>query len=589
MGSNTSVKVAAKLDGDVINAVDGSTATVRGTAQYNTLTGSQTGFTSATNERAAFALDPHTPTEGTLFCRFRTNQAFSGATLDIDHYLMVLAKASSAIDHQFRLPLAYVTADGHDGIEATVRNPTTTTRAVVGDLDLADDTIYSAALTWSKDAAGNVAMATYLNGRMVRGQDAITTADLPTDLDTLYIGNTWTAGNRPSDCDVGDVLYADEPFSCRAILKMHNEGLDLNCVNDRSIYQAEYQIQGYSRVEGSVIVKEYDTAAGRLWGHTASDRDILLYSDDDGDSWSTFHDFGADKINAVFVIGSNIFVHNNGALKRSSKTTASFSSILTTTGDSMILNGWGHTTYGSNLVVCEYETQPATEINRVMWSGDDGDSWTERKTITGNEEHYHNVAYDPYNGDLYATSGDTDQSIYRSTDNGATWTPLITSGSGPPQSEEQVIQAIFPDANTILFGSDAHTSRALLGRYDKNADVTDWDAISKRWSRVGPQAKRGLGNVFQLYKSWNGTLWILTNWENNTGHASRLYLSPDDGQTLVLAEEVFEDDLITSDHHRAVETNELIYIGAHRFTKTCVTIKKELDPLMIPGFYGVMN
>lgn len=590
MGSNASVLVAATLNSETVNYADGGNADhVRGTPVYNTLAFSRNGFTSATNERLAYATGSHTPAGGTLFCRFRTNQAFAD-TLNTEYYLLYLGVRDDDTNYNNHATIAdrvsvllhYTDAQSFDGIEVIIRKGASLKRLTVPDLDFDNDSVHSVAVTWRLDAdEGDGVLAIYLDGRLVQGT-TYTSANEPT-VDTLWVGNANTVGNRPSLCDVGDVLYVTEQLQTAAIEALHGAALDVGCVDDTTIYQPAWVMNGYSRTSLEVCVKEYDQSTGRWWGHTTGSSGVLLYSVDPtaaAASWGTFADLGA-AIKAVFVIGSNIYVGLEGSLKRSDKTAASFSEVLAMSGsDSRVVNGWNHTTYTTggttHIVVCEYENMPgANNANRVLHSTD-GSNWDEVKALTGSEEHFHAVAYDPATGRLWATTGDTSEGIYYSDDHGENWSIAVNTATN---ASAAIVQAILPvfrsDETRVVFASDSVSARCQLHVFDSD-NPHAFAAIGAEMSLCAPMTGLYAANVYALSKvGIRKLLWYANHEGNNPGRNSSIWVSPDFGRTVMLAEDLTSTQL--NEPHKAIAHGNAVFIGDNKIVMP--TFTKDGAPL----------
>jgi hypothetical protein len=125
----------------------------------------------------------------------------------------------------------------------------------------------------------------------------------------------------------------------------------------------------------------------------------------------------------------------------------------------------------STVVFAEYST--TAETLRIMRSTNQGANWTAVKSLT-DIRHFHSVDRDPYTGDWYVTSGDTDSESrwWKSTDSGATFT-AITNMTGV---QVVTLGLSFPSPGAVVWASDADAP--LAGIY--KASTSDLPGTMER-------------------------------------------------------------------------------------------------------------
>lgn len=542
--------LVAPLHGDAYNYVDGTTGTVSGTSPQWQTCRFRRGFRAEGDNLITWNITPIPGRvyAGTMFLRFRTLQAFD-ASLDNIYQLMRVDRQGT--NDYAQIMLHYQDLQGYNGVEFLLRSESQH-RLVLPNVTMGPDEVHTIAVAWEwyKDHNNGV-MAIYFDGRYVRGTSIPGEQYLPANIHRILVGN-WVTGQSPANCIIEDVLFTQKFLSHAAILKLHRGPLLVECAHIPELYDPKVVVADYSRQEIEWAVKEYDPVTGRLWGHTPSERHVLLYSDDEGVTKSTFHNFGSgNNIEAVFVVGDYVFVCVGSTLWRSNKSNASFTPVLTLTPGFIIVNGWGHTHHQGKIVVAEYAIGQAADAKAYL-STDYGDSWTVIRTLEPDADHIHAVKYDPYTGKLWLTWGDAIEAIEYSDDDGASWHVVTTS------SEEQVVDMVFTET-AVIFASDATTGRALLRLYDKRTGTL---------SRLIPAEFPYLANVYAIHIDQNGVLWLYANNEGNSNRYSSIWLSADLGASAKMVENLWSKQLYQP--HKVVETPMYIYIGNNRFTKPLV-------------------
>ena len=140
--------------------------------------------------------------------------------------------------------------------------------------------------------------------------------------------------------------------------------------------------------------------------------------------WNVF----VDSRNYIFVSGGGA----NNSLYRSTNGGASFGAVLNANDTNSQAFYIAMTEDNSgNLYVATY-TIGTTIQPQILKSTNGGTTWT--KITNFNTFHFHNIKYNPYNGYLYAVTGERygslvnfndSEKIFRSKDNGASWSLIV--------------------------------------------------------------------------------------------------------------------------------------------------------------------
>lgn len=198
----------------------------------------------------------------------------------------------------------------------------------------------------------------------------------------------------------------------------------------------------------------------------------MLQASEDGEAFVDVHDFEPDvPVSLLTVTPSGavlVFVDEAGGtrnLMRSADNGATWATVLTTVGGITLkapLQGSGFCrTYAGTLLFAEYHS--GSDEQRVWRSTDDGLTWTAVQTqpvVTGSFRHYHAVTQDPYTRTIYLTSGDQNGECrwWTSDDDGATWDEV----EGIDKGQLYLALGMFFSKDHIYYGTDSVNPAALL-------------------------------------------------------------------------------------------------------------------------------
>lgn len=182
---------------------------------------------------------------------------------------------------------------------------------------------------------------------------------------------------------------------------------------------------------------------------------VLKRSADWGDTWAELYTF-ASPIYHVRVLNNNdILVILSNGIYKSKDDGVTFSLAYTISG---IVSEWGSlSVYDRIVVVNSYHT----DHKKIYLSKDWGDTWELIYDCPYNISHFHNVAFDPYEGIIWACSGDSipRDKIFWSDDYGKTWN-ILEEGLYVRATE------IIPLPKCVLFVSDDHREM-YVARHDR--------------------------------------------------------------------------------------------------------------------------
>ena len=214
---------------------------------------------------------------------------------------------------------------------------------------------------------------------------------------------------------------------------------------------------------------------------------ILSKSIDAGQNWSNVNTFSANVGKVAKVSAGNIVVMlENGEIWRSDADGANFTKVFTLDTEATGIQNLEQ--YGNLMFVAAWGLPPNIKRD-VAISRDCGATWalaTPIPEITMN--HTHAICYDPYEGLLWVTCGDTPQGrrLWFSDDLGVSW-----------QTTDDVSHRttnIMPFPDKVLFGSDEK-----------------YEAFTWEYNRV----KRGTSGVkIKLEKNWVPVKWVNEDFES---------------------------------------------------------------------------
>lgn len=198
----------------------------------------------------------------------------------------------------------------------------------------------------------------------------------------------------------------------------------------------------------------------------------LTTSTDAGDTLTNVHTFTGETPSMVFVLPEYpdvwLVFTLQGNVWRTGDAGSTWTEVLT--GVEPPLYGGIHA-HLSTIVFAEYST--TADTLRIMRSTNQGANWTVVTSLT-DIRHFHSVDRDPYTGDWYVTSGDTESESrwLKSTDSGATFS-VITNMTGV---KVVTLGLTFPSPGRVVWASDADAP--LAGIY--KADTSDLPGTMER-------------------------------------------------------------------------------------------------------------
>ena len=197
-----------------------------------------------------------------------------------------------------------------------------------------------------------------------------------------------------------------------------NEPAIVNCFPSNGV-------TNYKRVMPTTMLVQAIDSNGTWWGVNAGS---LQKSLDQGATWVATASTGlTSEVESIHITAQNtIIVTCLNQVYRSIDGGETFDLVLTMQTDAR--GRWpALTSNGLNVYIGEYGFGV---VGKVYKSVNDGVDWQVIDDMTGLVTHIHFVAEDPYNGDIWYGTGDSDAGcmLKRSTDGGATWN-IIGQGS----------------------------------------------------------------------------------------------------------------------------------------------------------------
>jgi len=578
--------VVASLDNEIENRVTGTDLTATGEPSYGPGKHHE-GYEATGAVKLVAAFTSFDLREGFAFgCHFQARDGFTDA-LDGFYDLLTLWDGSNTANGYLRIRFDY--RDGQkDGIKVTSNHTDGTIERYLEDMVIADDADHSIVVSGKYDSATSTGkILIYLDGYIVAGRVLVDDRLFDTAQE-LVIGNYTAGAAYPAECNISDVFlqkaFIEDP---EVVQRYHDEGLNLDCVNDGKVFNPGYRVFGYERVGGFAMeAMAYDPDTGRIWGAgaTSATYDKLYYADEDGSGKTLAHHFdGAnERLMSVVVIGDDLFacVRNlaSGVSKlfKSDKTTISWDAGFTLVTHFYAVAGWSGPikTPSGDMYFAEYGG-PLTggDPANVYRSDDDGDSWAASETLDapdGTAKHFHGIFWDPYRKYIWACWGDGIGYFgvcYSDDDSADTWDDLFTEATTNVSDVHLSLQCIrgYATRHGCVWPSDCRAQNPANAywwdaQYDHGYDGSG--AGMQRWSALGAFLSPNDPHIFAIHKAKNGTTWCLGN---NEGGAINycIYLSHNDCRTMVLADNPAEIGPYVIGAF--VETQSYIWQGAARF------------------------
>lgn len=203
----------------------------------------------------------------------------------------------------------------------------------------------------------------------------------------------------------------------------------------------------------------YDTVNKICYATDSATQTILYESRNSGKTWNQiwYYEY---KINGLFKTSTGAWIiWNNGS--RLVRATPDFSTVAMKTDANRkppLMVSMGVAEKDGVIMYAEY----GHAANEIYKSVDDGNTWTIAHDGTG-VLHWHTLQNDPYTGHWWVSSGDsgTEVQILKSVDDGATWV-LVDSNS----QELRCIGFVFRK-NEILWGTDSAATVQKVFKSDK--------------------------------------------------------------------------------------------------------------------------
>ena len=216
--------------------------------------------------------------------------------------------------------------------------------------------------------------------------------------------------------------------------------------------------------------------------------------------------------NDTLLVGLTNNVTGLAEMWLSDNSEANFTKVYTGTVVGVTWSVWfGQSFFDNICLVGEYGNYNSA-IN-VYASFDYGVTWSKIFTAVASVEpgiHIHDVAYDPYDGIIWVTTGDGIKShnVYWTKDRGVTWKSVYNIGTAPSQFTQ-----ILPLPNCVLFISDSSQHMGVF-RWDRPREGIDtkivrlvpaymFDANYKAESPIGVKGAVTYGDNAAAYFGWN--------------------------------------------------------------------------------------
>ena len=202
----------------------------------------------------------------------------------------------------------------------------------------------------------------------------------------------------------------------------------------------------------------------------------LKKSADGGNTWTTLNTFSDELVNVQETAEGHLLVLiASGELYRSDANQENFTLVYDELDAVNIYTQ--HLCVYDNMVFLAECASPPAKVRRIAMSTDFGETWELRASIPLPAlQHIHSIQYDPYEGLLWAATGDqpTDRRIWWSDDMASSWQ---THAKGSYRATN-----IMPFPNKVLFGSDERHEAAVY-EYERTAKGTSGTdiQITKPW------------------------------------------------------------------------------------------------------------
>lgn len=232
---------------------------------------------------------------------------------------------------------------------------------------------------------------------------------------------------------------------------------------------------------------------GVWYGRRETNKQVVK-SVDKGETWEVVHTFSAiPKEGPIVTASGAIIVNLDGGVIQRSADGVNWTTVLTL-GTNARARWPAFTSEGSNVYIGEYGSELGSQ--KVYKSSDDGLTWATIADETGLVRHIHFIREDPYNGDLWYGTGDSDVQCFvkKSSDGGTTWD---TIGSGSQKwratdirfDEEYAYIAgdglIDPDDGKYFgvfrYEKSAQTLETLRDDFDHPLYTCEWDIFGNLW------------------------------------------------------------------------------------------------------------
>lgn len=256
-----------------------------------------------------------------------------------------------------------------------------------------------------------------------------------------------------------------------------------------------HNVRGYDAATGTIYAYEWEFGN---W-HTSTDG---------GDTWTDEGYQPQSQLGSppqhVIAAGSYMFCLDTlGKLWRATK--GDFSSWTDITPTTLVSqdrgrpNGIAHN--GSVLLWSNYNNSSVNN-GRIFRSTDDGATWSEvLPYATSQARHFHWIGFDPNDAtQAFAVAGDSGQSgkgLWRSTDSGATWSQV--------SSNEYGVNAVIED-NRVILGNDGPDQTFDVGQWRRGGSS---GATAELIGQVGYE-----GSERGLHKTAEGNLFWFTDGES---------------------------------------------------------------------------
>jgi len=209
--------------------------------------------------------------------------------------------------------------------------------------------------------------------------------------------------------------------------------------------------------------------SGNAYGTPVSNDHDVMRSRDEGQTWTLVYSFPSTyKLWFISALSSGTLLASvdtgSWTIWRSTDEGASWTKVLSLPVTPVfyrmltphsIAEGHGYVWIGT------YNTGSGATTNFIYRSADDGQTWSVVNT-TSTHRHIHGLGFDPANGKLYVLFGDSDgDGIWVSADDGVTLAPLCTS-----YACVAIDIAFDPSGSYAVFGQDHYGSARYIEKLD---------------------------------------------------------------------------------------------------------------------------